>query len=167
MTATGTVTVRQYLRVVLLPLFMSEQVRYSLDTDGRSAAGLADLCHGSGQQSADASHGPAYPTVSSVGVGDCGGEVQMVPNGESGRRIYRPVRRTRKTGATQPLNEAKRQAILHVIDQYNRFGPKQVHAELRRTRHDITLPMVHTVFQQLGRSDSRITRIFRQRSKGK
>ena len=87
----------------------------------------------------------------------------MVPNDEAGRRIYRPVRRTRKPPLDRPpLNEAKRQAILRVMNQYRRFGPKQVHAELRRTRHDITLVMVRTVFQQLGRSESRISRIFRR-----
>ncbi|MET8354830.1 hypothetical protein [Micromonospora sp. NPDC005206] len=48
------------------------------------------------------------------------------------------------------------------MDQYRRFGPKQVHAELRRTRHDITLAMVRAVFEQLGRSESRIARIFRR-----
>ncbi|MGN9908616.1 hypothetical protein ACTMTJ_13820 [Phytohabitans sp. LJ34] len=87
----------------------------------------------------------------------------MVPNDESGRRIYRPVRRTRKPSPeTTPLTEAKRQAILRVMNQYRRFGPKQVHAELRRTRHDITLVMVRTVFQQLGRRESRLPRIFRR-----
>jgi hypothetical protein len=62
----------------------------------------------------------------------------------------------------RPLNDAKRQAIKRVMDQYSRFGPKQVHAELRRTRHDITLAMVRTVFQQVGRSESRMSRIFRR-----
>jgi hypothetical protein len=86
----------------------------------------------------------------------------MVPNDESGRRIYRPVRRTDKSAFNESLDGAKRQAILRVMDQYGRFGPKQVHAELRRTRHDITLNQVRTVFQQVGRSESRLPRIFRR-----
>lgn len=86
----------------------------------------------------------------------------MVPNDESGRGLYRPVRPTPKAPPNQPLDEAKRQAILRVMDQYRRFGPKQVHAELRRTRHDITLAMVRTIFQQVGRSESRMPRIFRR-----
>lgn len=75
----------------------------------------------------------------------------MVPNNQSGRRIRRPVKSTRKVvSGAAALTPAKRQAILNVMYQYRRHGPKNVHAELRRTRHDITLAMVHAVFRQAG-----------------
>lgn len=87
----------------------------------------------------------------------------MTPNNQSGRRISRPVKSTKKpvlNGST--LTEAKRLTILNVMEQYGRHGPKRVHAELRRTRHDITLDMVRLVFQQVDRRQSVLSRLFRR-----
>jgi len=78
----------------------------------------------------------------------------MVPNDESGRRIYRPVRSARKVAVVRAFSEAKRRAVLRVMDQYRRFGPKQVHAELRRTAHDISLAVIRAVFQQARRGET-------------
>jgi predicted transcriptional regulator len=85
----------------------------------------------------------------------------MAPNNQSGRRPRPRVRRTRRAlydGSA--LSEAKQQAILRVMYQYSRFGPKQVHAELRRTRHDISLDMVRIVFQRAGRKEGVLARLF-------
>jgi hypothetical protein len=87
----------------------------------------------------------------------------MAPNNQSGRRINRPVKSTKKPVLNgSALTEAKRLAILNVMDRYGRHGPKRVHAELRRTRHDITLDMVRVVFRQAGRSEGVLSRLFRR-----
>jgi hypothetical protein len=91
------------------------------------------------------------------------GEVRMAPNNQSGRRPRRRVKLTRNVSPDgSALTEGKRQAILQVMAQYGRFGPKQVHAELRRTRHDITLDLVELVFKQVGRRESVLSRLFRR-----
>ncbi len=83
----------------------------------------------------------------------------MAPNNQSGRRPRRHVGRTRKVSFdASALTDAKQQAILRVMNEYTRFGPKQVHAELRRTRHDISLDMVRVVFQRAGRKEGLLSR---------
>lgn len=72
----------------------------------------------------------------------------MVYDDETGRRLFRSIplgRRRRRPPQTPPPNDAVRRAILTVVEMYPRWGPKQVHAELRRTRHDISLAMIMSV----------------------
>ncbi len=77
----------------------------------------------------------------------------MIYDDGTGRRIYSPLRGSRRPteGAPEP-SDANREAVERVVEEHPRWGPRQVHAELRLTRHDIPLADVETITADLKRT---------------
>lgn len=77
----------------------------------------------------------------------------MIYDDGAGRRIYRPLRGRRRPpeGVSEP-SDPIREAILRVVADHPRWGPRQVYAELRLTRHDIPIAVVETVMADLQRT---------------
>jgi hypothetical protein len=76
----------------------------------------------------------------------------MIYDDGTGRRIYRPLagRQLPPEEVPEPT-DAVRMAILRVAEDHPRWGPRQVYAELRLTRHDIPFAVVQTVVEELQR----------------
>jgi hypothetical protein len=82
----------------------------------------------------------------SVKFNDPLAETVMIYDDGTGRRIYRPLRGRRPPPEGTPeVSEADREAIRRVVADHPRWGPKQVYAELRVTRHDIPFAAVERV----------------------
>jgi hypothetical protein len=81
------------------------------------------------------------------------GGARVVYFDKSGRRIRRPVRR-RRSPADPGLDDAKTRYILQVADDYPRFTPDEVYAEIYygRGRHDISKAMVRKVLAKRRRT---------------
>ncbi|MGD6749572.1 hypothetical protein [Streptomyces sp. BH105] len=77
----------------------------------------------------------------------------------SGPRIRRPLRRRLPEGGSE-LDPAKTQYILNVAEEYPRFTPEEVYAEIyyARNRHDIPKEMVRRVL--VSRRRKLLSRIF-------
>ena len=79
----------------------------------------------------------------------------MVYDDDTGTPIFQriPMRR-REPNPDVKLTDAMSDAITQVTDANPRWGPKLVHAELRRTRHDIPMDAVRIVMDGRGRRTS-------------
>jgi hypothetical protein len=76
--------------------------------------------------------------------GDCMWRgVVVVFDDDTGPPDFRPIPvGRRKPDVDIEVTEAMWEAITRVVEANPRWGPKQVHAELRRTRHDIPIDAV-------------------------
>lgn len=77
----------------------------------------------------------------------------MIYDDGTGRRIYRPLRGTRPPSemVSEP-SEAVREAVRQVAAANPGWGPEEVYAEIRRTRHDISRDVVIAVMTGLQRT---------------
>jgi hypothetical protein len=77
------------------------------------------------------------------------GEARVVYFDNSGRRIYRPVRRRAPAADTGP-GDAKSRYIRQVAAENPRFTPDEVYAEIYygRGRHDISKHLVREVLDK-------------------
>jgi hypothetical protein len=70
----------------------------------------------------------------------------MVYDDDTGTPIFRPIPiGRRRADSDVELTDAMWDAIMRIITANPRWGPKQVHAELRRTRHDIPMNAILVV----------------------
>jgi hypothetical protein len=75
----------------------------------------------------------------------------MVYDDDTGTPIWRPIPvGRRRPDSDVELSEAMWEVIMRVIAANPRWGPKQVHAELRRTRHDIPMDAILVVMERRG-----------------
>jgi hypothetical protein len=77
----------------------------------------------------------------------------MIYDDGTGKRIYSPLRGSPSPPEDTPEpTDAVREAILRVAKDHPRWGPRQIYAELRFTRHDIPVAVVMTVLADLERT---------------